>query len=121
MTQEPTLEPIFKIKSWDAYAVWSWDIDTDSCAICRNYIMSPCIECLSNPNRADTLNCTVAWGKCSHAFHFHCISRWLTTRNVRPITYAQVVRGRLHSTMREPHVKVVVKACRLNAARSLQK
>uniref|UniRef100_A0A0A9WV58 RING-box protein pip1 n=1 Tax=Lygus hesperus TaxID=30085 RepID=A0A0A9WV58_LYGHE len=106
MTQEPTLEPIFKIKSWDAYAVWSWDIDTDSCAICtylcanfinvcwftrrcphtgRNYIMSPCIECLSNPNRADTLNCTVAWGKCSHAFHFHCISRWLTTRNTCPL------------------------------------
>ena len=29
--------------------------------------------------------CVVAWGQCSHAFHNHCISRWLKTRKVCPL------------------------------------
>eukprot|EP01013_Petalomonas_cantuscygni_P025301 TRINITY_DN4720_c0_g1_i1.p1 TRINITY_DN4720_c0_g1~~TRINITY_DN4720_c0_g1_i1.p1 ORF type:complete len:138 (+),score=5.29 TRINITY_DN4720_c0_g1_i1:210-623(+) len=72
----------FKIRRWNAVALWTWDMVVDTCAICRNHIMDPCLECQSNQSAS---SCDPAWGTCNHAFHRHCITRWLRTRNVCPL------------------------------------
>lgn len=39
----------FEIKKWNAVAMWSWKICTDTCAICRNNLYEPSIEYQANP------------------------------------------------------------------------
>lgn len=34
----------FEIKKWNAVTMWSWDICSDTCAICRNSLNEPSIE-----------------------------------------------------------------------------
>lgn len=76
----------FKVRKWSAIALWAYDITVDNCAICRNHIMDKCIECQSFQETTNIdENCSIAWGKCSHVFHMHCISRWLNTRQVCPL------------------------------------
>ncbi|KAG7664754.1 HRT1 [[Candida] subhashii] len=75
----------FEVKKWTAVAFWSWDIQIENCAICRNHLMEPCIECQPNSIANSGEECIAAWGVCNHAFHLHCIKRWLKTRNACPL------------------------------------
>ena len=40
-----TSERLYDIKKWNAVVMWTWDIQVDNCAICKNHIMEPCIDC----------------------------------------------------------------------------
>ncbi|OQS55018.1 pip1 [Ecytonucleospora hepatopenaei] len=71
-----------EILDWDLVATWSFDLKVETCTICRNHIMDLCIECQNDEKNG---RCNVAWGKCGHAFHKHCIDRWLNTKNVCPL------------------------------------
>ena len=75
-------KPVISVKEWKCAALWAWDLKVETCAICRNHLMESCIECQANHSEEI---CEPAWGVCNHAFHFHCITRWLNTRNVCPL------------------------------------
>ncbi|KAF8978248.1 putative ring-box protein 1 [Cyathus striatus] len=82
-------KPRFEVKKWNAVALWAWDIVVDNCAICRNHIMDLCIDCQANQVSATSEECNAAWASAMYDVElsysripFHCISRWLKTRNV---------------------------------------
>ena len=33
----------FSLKKWNAVAMWQWDVECDTCAICRVQVMGRCI------------------------------------------------------------------------------
>lgn len=80
---EKIKKPEIKLISWDLVGIWSLDIQIETCAICRNHIMDSCVECQNGLGSLEA--CTVSWGKCGHAFHSHCINKWLNSRHVCPL------------------------------------
>ncbi|KAF7393170.1 hypothetical protein HZH66_009003 [Vespula vulgaris] len=35
-------DKLFTLKKWNAVAMWSWDVECDTCAICRVQVMGEC-------------------------------------------------------------------------------
>ncbi|KAA0149962.1 hypothetical protein FNF27_06240 [Cafeteria roenbergensis] len=81
----------FEVKKWNAVAFWSWDVEQDRCAICRNSIYEPSIEIQA----AGLTDVTISWGECNHCFHLECISRWLRSNNTCPLCSAEWVSARV--------------------------
>ncbi|SYZ64348.1 RING-H2_zinc_finger/Anaphase-promoting_complex_subunit_11_RING-H2_finger/Ring_finger_domain_containing_protein (plasmid) [Leishmania braziliensis MHOM/BR/75/M2904] len=41
-------------QQWDTVAVWSWDVQTRACAICKNNLADHCINCLAKAPPSST-------------------------------------------------------------------
>ncbi|KAH3667127.1 hypothetical protein OGAPHI_002776 [Ogataea philodendri] len=46
----------FEVKKWTAVAFWTWDQNNETCAICRNHLMEPCIDCETTLSDGSTSN-----------------------------------------------------------------
>ena len=80
-------EKMFTLKKWNAVAMWSWDVECDTCAICRVQVMDACLRCQSE-TKVDARggkDCVVVWGECNHSFHQCCMSLWIKQNNRCPL------------------------------------
>eukprot|EP01028_Stygiella_incarcerata_P006922 TRINITY_DN2818_c0_g1_i1.p2 TRINITY_DN2818_c0_g1~~TRINITY_DN2818_c0_g1_i1.p2 ORF type:complete len:104 (-),score=15.27 TRINITY_DN2818_c0_g1_i1:60-371(-) len=75
--------PDLKITRWNAVAGWQ-AFGGDKCAICKNLLEEKCTECRASEGDED-VRCTVSWGQCNHAYHTHCIDRWVAQSRTCPL------------------------------------
>ncbi|CAI9161105.1 unnamed protein product [Rangifer tarandus platyrhynchus] len=61
-------DKMFSLKKWDAVAMWSWDVECDTCQA---------------ENKQE--DCVVVWGECNHSFHNCCMSLWVKQNNRCPL------------------------------------
>jgi RING-box protein 2 len=73
---------LFTLKKWNAVSMWSWDVECDTCAICRVHVMDACLRCQADNKQDD---CVVVWGECNHSFHNCCMSLWVQQNNRCPL------------------------------------
>jgi E3 ubiquitin-protein ligase RBX1 len=71
-------EPASDIQSVTFCCYWTY-IQNDICPICEMDIFHNCIDCDTGGS------CHSVMGECNHLFHFHCIEKWIKTRNVCPL------------------------------------
>lgn len=82
----------FKIKQIIGISTWNYINMIDRCAICRNSLNEPSIDCLSNMTFYNTQPVVaindinfIAFGKCGHTFHIDCIEKWLYENQKCPL------------------------------------
>lgn len=80
---------LFTLKKWNAVAMWSWDVECDTCAICRVQVMDACLRCQAeskvDARTTSAKDCVVVWGECNHSFHQCCMSLWIKQNNRCPL------------------------------------
>eukprot|EP00007_Cunea_sp_BSH-02190019_P000587 CAMPEP_0174240170 /NCGR_PEP_ID=MMETSP0417-20130205/17736_1 /TAXON_ID=242541 /ORGANISM="Mayorella sp, Strain BSH-02190019" /LENGTH=148 /DNA_ID=CAMNT_0015319211 /DNA_START=33 /DNA_END=475 /DNA_ORIENTATION=+ len=65
-----------QINSYHGVAKWHWVVADDTCGICRMPFDGCCTDCHLPGD-----DCPPVWGRCNHAFHMHCILRWIQSQS----------------------------------------
>ncbi|ELV11826.1 RING-box protein 2 [Tupaia chinensis] len=73
---------IFLLKKWNMVAMWSWDMEHNTCAIYRVQVIDACLICQAENKQED---CFVVWGERNHSFHNCCMSLWVKQNNRCPL------------------------------------
>ncbi|XP_061998294.1 anaphase-promoting complex subunit 11-like isoform X3 [Rosa rugosa] len=60
---------------WHAVAAWTWDAQDETCGIWRMAFDGCCPDC-----KLPGDDCPLIWGACNHAFHLHCILKWVNSQ-----------------------------------------
>ncbi|XP_044893441.1 RING-box protein 2 isoform X4 [Felis catus] len=61
-------DKMFSLKKWNAVAMWSWDVECDTCAICRVQVMDACLRCQAENKQED---CVAQVGNDPDVHHQH--------------------------------------------------
>ncbi|CAJ1957676.1 unnamed protein product [Sphenostylis stenocarpa] len=61
--------------AWHGVASWTWDAQDETCGICRMAFDGCCPDC-----KLPGDDCPLIWGVCNHAFHLHCILKWVNSQ-----------------------------------------
>ncbi|KAG9396320.1 RING-H2 zinc finger [Carpediemonas membranifera] len=83
MSEAAETKPRVKLLKYNAVAMWRYTFHNEKCGICRTHITQRCLDCVSAGN--DVSECKLAWGRCGHCFHVHCIQKWLKTTHTCPM------------------------------------
>ncbi|XP_033103407.1 RING-box protein 2-like [Anneissia japonica] len=87
--QQQKHDRMFTLKKWNIVAMWSWDVECDTCAICRVQVMGEELKMhwystLVKHNHVYFFS-VVVWGECNHSFHNCCMSLWVKQNNRCPL------------------------------------
>ena len=80
---------LVNIKRVDTVALWRFALDLDNCPICRKGITELCVDCQADVvvddggafGGKEGNECRISFGVCNHAYHTHCIGRWMKNGN----------------------------------------
>ena len=73
---EPLTGVPLVIKKFSPVFFWSWDVHSDSCAICRVMLMEPCLNCQVN-NKTSCVGKTMEKGANKPYLHLHSMITYL--------------------------------------------
>ncbi|XP_057596036.1 RING-box protein 2 isoform X3 [Hippopotamus amphibius kiboko] len=67
-------DKMFSLKKWNAVAMWSWDVECDTCAICR--VQMPVLDVKLKTNKRIVLAATLKIPFCLSHEEMHYL--WMT-------------------------------------------
>ncbi|KAM3377896.1 anaphase-promoting complex subunit 11 [Capsicum galapagoense] len=67
-----------QFRRWHAVSSWTWDAQDETCGICRMAFDGCCPDC-----KLPGDDCPLIWGACNHAFHLHCILKWVNSQSAQ--------------------------------------
>ena len=83
--QTSSTEGQIKLESWKIPCTFAPKAANEKCSICFNILTEKCAPCLETSTNIIDVICKVSMGQCGHAYHSHCIDKWIKDVKICPI------------------------------------